>query len=252
MRRAARVVVVIFATAGCHRVATEKLDLGAEVSKAEVNRALAAAMRGITADHVRAGQGVSYVTTRRLGDSGAEATLGAATMSTVADPSRAGALRLIIDTTARAETGQMKTTRAERTLTLDLVAARAAEDARTEPAPAPAPATRVSYHRLRTAEEVVRAPSTIRARENCNGLPRCEFTVRYVLFEVVAVTDGAAPQRTSITLGFSPQTPYLPYGEGFDRFNGALIQDCRAANVSVDGHRVTVTDCKRLIDFQKD
>lgn len=231
---------------GCQRVADEKADYGAEVSRAEVNHALARAMAGTSVASARVGTSVSYQTVRRAGDAGAAIDLGSSSVTIAGDrlaPDGRRELRVQIDRRTRDEGGEFKTTRAEETLVSEIVGAHAAPTVG---------AARVTYHRLRTAEETLPAPAAVRARPDCGGLVGCVVHVRYVLFDLVAHPDaGGEPQKVTLTLGFSVETPYLPHGEGLDRFDGALVVECRASTVRLASHAVPVRECRHLIDFQK-
>jgi hypothetical protein len=251
---------------GCNRIKAEKVDYGPEVSDDDVNNALVKAVSGRTFNNIAVGQYVDYDINRRLENEETVMTLGRLHSKVIDKKEDADTVTFTLQVTrsTRMDSDAFETVVTEEPLILekakDITFAQvvrsqySAQSLRAqslaEKADGPKK-TRVTYHRLQEFTKVVDAHNYIKPRNDCGGLTNCQLTIRYVFFDLVQWYENGQSQKVSLNFGFSPDSPFLPFGDDFDQMNGLLVTDCRSAYIPVTGRTVYVRDCQNIQDLQK-
>lgn len=265
--------VLLTVMMGCVKAKEFKEDLGPEVSGQAIDEALAKAVTGANFDHIDVGQFNSYSYTRRLEAEEITINLGdrrvEVTNAQENDDHTQVTFNLRITKNERLASGGFETVISEEPLVLNIgpsigaslgVRSFAAEP-RCEAISAKSvadrvvraledPVERVSYHHLREFSKQIDPPAAVRDRAGCGGLSNCKLSVNYIQFDMVIWRTRETYQKVSLDFAFSVDTPFLPYGESFDQFNGLMITDCRSTYVPIETRTVYVRDCLSLDDFQ--
>lgn len=251
---------------GCNRIKAEKVDYGPEVSDDAINNALVKAVSGRSFNSLAVGQYVDYDINRRLENEDTVMTLGRLHTKIIdrKDDANTATFTLQVTRSTRMDNNHFETTVTEEPLILEKSAEitlaqvihskYSAQSLRAQSLNAAADGpkkTRVTYHRLEEFTKTVSAQEYIKLRNACGGLANCQMTIRYVFFDLVQWYDNGSSQKVSLHFGFSPDTPFIPFGDDFDQMNGLLVTDCRSAYIPVTGRTVFVRDCQNIQDLQK-
>jgi len=250
---------------GCKKAKAFKEDLGPEVSGQAIDDALGKAVQGANFDYIRVGQFISYSSNRRLEAEETTINLGNRRIEVTnrqdsADGSQA-TFNLQITKSDRMGDGGFETVIFEEPLVLNVGSFSAALNdvrptsekalrAQVLRAMAGAP-ERVSYHHLRESSAVIDPPDAVKNRAGCGGLSPCKIPVSYIQFDMVIWKSTTEYQKIALDFAFSTVTPYLPFGESFDQFNGLMITDCRSTYVPIESRTVYVRDCLSIDDFNR-
>lgn len=104
-----------------------------------------------------------------------------------------------------------------------------------------------SCHNLKTWQETVPPPRAVVARDGCEGLPNCKWTVRAVSFDYVfdaknPKTGEMERHRNRFLIKMSHEAPYL----------SRVVEFCESFLADLnDGGKVRVNDCFALRDFRR-
>lgn len=250
---------------GCKKAKAFKEDLGPEVSGQAIDDALGKAVQGANFDYIRVGQFISYSSNRRLEAEETTINLGNRRIEVTnrqdsADGTQA-TFNLQITKSDRMGDGGFETVIFEEPLVLNVSSFSAALGnvrptsekalrAQVLRAMADTP-ERVSYHHLRESSAVIDPPDAVKNRVGCGGLSPCKIPVNYIQFDMVIWKSTTEYQKIALDFAFSTVTPYLPFGESFDQFNGLMITDCRSTYVPIESRTVYVRDCLSIDDFNR-
>jgi hypothetical protein len=257
------VPLILSVLISCIKAKEEKADLGPEVPADQIDLALSKAVTGADLSTLAVGQYVNYAVVRRLESEESTINLGYTKVNVFDKVETATdvTFSLKIESAIRLADNTFETRIAEEALSLkkasplvpasysagEFTAAGVAQRAQAmEKKP-----TKVTFHNLRETNGTSAVPAAAKNRPGCGGLSPCEIPSRFVRFDLVQWYNDETYQKIALDFAFSTVTPYLPFGQNFDQFNGLLITDCRATLVPVEGRTVYVRDCLNLEDFQK-
>lgn len=256
----------LIALIGCPKAKEQHADLGPEVSDRVVNEAFARAIGDASIESAHVGQYLSYSLLRRIQNSDTTLTVGGTTVNIMAaddDVTRTQTkYTLQINKIYKQQNGSFETLTSEDEFFLDKglsafnltalsasplplpLRAKAAEQTQDRP-------IRVTFHRFSETNEEMPMPEKVKQRADCGGLNPCTLPVHYINFDLVNWFSETDYQKISFNFGFSKKTPFLPFGENFERLTGLLIVDCRATLIPISSTKIYVRDCLQLDDFQK-
>jgi len=246
--------VLILPNTSCKRAEERPAELGPEVAPDLIEQALAKVVDGASLSSLRKGQYISYVGLRRLENQENVIALGGTTVSVVdtrdsADNTRTQFIMRIVRT-IRQEDGTFRTITSEDD-SLSLPKSRLQSLIQSGVRAKSETPVRVTFHRFEESDATLPAPQQVRERAGCGGLNPCEMPVHFISFDMVNWYSDTDFLKISFNLGFSSRTPFLPFGEGFDRFSGLLVSDCRSTYVEAGDRNIYVRDCDQIEDFQK-
>jgi len=245
-------LVLVLILSGCKRAKEEPEDLGPVATADQVDAALGRAIDMAELPDPRPDQFVYYDVSRRIENEESTINLGSLRVTVMPknDPAHEVLFPLRIVDVVRLANGQF-----EERISEDKIAPREpmnfAKIGSLHAMNISALSRRTSFHRLQESSAVIPAPRMVRERSDCGGISPCELQVRLVQFDLVIWTSDTKFIKIHIDMAFSPQPPWIPFGEDFQRVNGLLIKDCRSTYVDIGSRRVYVRDCQDLQDFHK-
>jgi hypothetical protein len=239
----------------CKQAKERREDLGPEYSGDQISDALLKATDKADISKIAVGQNVQYSHTRRIENAETVINMGARIVEAIerTDEDSATKIALMISEATRQNDGKFATKVTEDEYLIAKPGAMSfgmalAQDVRTM---ATGAAGKITFHHLKESDAVVDPPLEVKQRGDCGGLKPSSMRVHYVQFEMVVWQDDKNYQKISFDFGFSLESPYLPYGNDFELFNGVLINDCRSTYVPIESRTVYVRDCFNLEDFKK-
>lgn len=247
---------------GCKKAKAVKEDLGPEVDPDSISQALGKAVNEASLDHLAVGQFNEYAITQRIENEEGARVLAGSRVEVLKREESVNTYKYILHITRaeRQQDGEWETTVSEEPLTVEKPSAISLLANSSDSRPLSAmtfspladrPVKRQTYHKLRESTGTLPAPYKVRMRPDCGGLSPCEIPVRYVSFDIVEWYDDDNYRKLSLDLAFSYATPFLPFGEGFEKLNGLLVLNCRATYIPVDNRNYYVRQCANIEDFQR-
>jgi hypothetical protein len=109
----------------------------------------------------------------------------------------------------------------------------------------------VTYHHLKTFTTEMDVPEKVRETADCGGIPNCKLRVNFIQVQMVVWKSESSYQKYALDLAFSPDMPYIPFGDGMDQLNGLMVQNCQSTYVPIEKRTVYVRDCLILDDFRR-
>lgn len=97
---------------------------------------------------------------------------------------------------------------------------------------------------LETTDEVVPAPSLIKAQENCGGYANCSLRTKKVAFDwTIALKTGQTveKQKVNYSVTFSPDLPFL----------ARMTEYCYRQLITIQNQKLLVNTCTKLKNFKK-
>lgn len=247
---------------GCKKAKATKEDLGPEIDPDSISQALGKAVSEANLDNLSVGQFTEYAFTQRIENEEGARTLGGSRVEVLKREEVDNTFKytLRITRAERLSNGDWDTTVTEEPLILEKPSAMSLLMTPERPSPLSAnrfipfadrPVKRQTYHKLKEFTGTLPAPYRARMRTDCGGLAPCEIPVRYVSFDIVEWYDDENYRKLSLDLGFSTSTPFIPFGDGFEKLNGLLVLNCRATYIPVEGRNYYVRQCATLEDLQR-
>jgi hypothetical protein len=253
--------LILIVMAGCKQAHSRKEDLGPAVDPDAIQKILNDAVKDASFDNLKVDNYTYYLHTRRLENQENVVQLGSRRVDVIdrQDTDTQAHFTLKITLVERTDTDKFRTIVSEDPLWLTKVGSSVStsstaslreliSDVSSSDGPAQ---PKVTFHNLTQSLGEIDPPARMRGRPDCGGLSPCRMHVRYVLFDMVIWEPGGGYQKISFDLTFSLDASYLPYGQDFDQFNGALINDCRSTLIPVQSTNVYVRDCFTLDDFKR-
>jgi len=106
--------------------------------------------------------------------------------------------------------------------------------------------TRITYHNLRVANELVAPPKLVAEHAGCREIPNCRIRVRHVAFDQVTWNSESGPEKIAFQFSLSPDVPYL----------ASLMNRCASLLVPYKENetsptiKVLVTQCSPVQNFR--
>jgi hypothetical protein len=258
---------LVLALLGCQRAKEETAPIGPENDVESINKALGKATSGQALTNLKVGQFVKYSILRRIENNDVVNNLGDVTVEVIALDEKTSPVqnRYFLKITkhlrnssngfdevisqdeiwvSKPGTSSILSTYPRSHILTKAVANAYVTTDNSKP-------EKVTFHNLRESDEVLPIPSAVQKDADCGGLSPCSIPIRLVQFDLVYWYEGGKKQKINLNFGFSSVTPFLPFGDGFDLWNGMLVMDCRSTFVPVEDRTVFVRDCQSLEDFQR-
>ena len=254
-------LVLIFVM-GCKKASETGVDFGPPVDGKVIDQALVNAIQGASTDGVTYGQSVEYSIVRRLESEEVTMLLGT-TRVEVIDRKVVGSDNVFTVEIVRRNrinnAGDFDERKTSDTIAVPIKPQLSALVGgsplhalmATEAVPQEATHTGTTFHRLSEWATTEAPPSKVGGKTDCGGLSPCAVPLRFVRFDMVRWFSDGSYQQITFDLAFSSHTPWLPYGEDFDIFNGLLVRDCRSTYIPIEDRTVYVRDCQVLEDLNK-
>ncbi len=258
--------LILVMLAGCKQAKAKREDLGPEVASSTINGALSKAIESASLANLAKGQFVRYSHTRRIENEENAIDLGERHVEVIdrADtPTEAHFTNRIIEK-ERIDSGSYRYLYTEDALWIGKLGTSSIPDALRAPSPNALSAEslraeaatlgksgKITFHHLHEEDATADPPAAMKLRADCGGIPNCVLHVHYLQFDMVFWQDDTNYQKISFDFAFSLDTPYIPYGEYFEQYNGTLVTDCRSTFVPIQERTVYVRDCYNLEDFKK-
>ncbi len=112
-------------------------------------------------------------------------------------------------------------------------------------------AKRVTKHNLKTYSQRVEVPPSVKGRPGCGGVASCSILVHYIEYDFVEWDENNRPLKIHLDFGFSVDTPFIPFGDGFEKLTGLMVKFCRSTYIPITGRTVYVRDCNNVENFQR-